>query len=906
MILPPSAVEEKPEIRTRPDKQRSAEATIGLQRAAPRKRPSDYLDYVGKRCAAGSRLPSLDENDVRGGWLKLPQDQPCRVCGLADRGCRVCPAGTYAACFHVVCEEQGEDELGDPVVSVWRPPGHCDRVLDNGGHYVVAGVYELNAQLAFAKPPLLVKHAEELRQGSGLSDKQIQACGFYSEARPDVVQQLLGWKQYHSELGPCLAIPYFDRNGKLTGYVRLKPDWPRLRDPDDEGEGVVKYEAKKGSTNRAYFPPQTWAVLDDPSVSLLIVEGEKKAAKAAQEGFPTIGLSGVWNWTKRRDRTADGKPIGDYELIDDLAGIVWRGRVVYIVFDSDRATNENVRLAEFKLARLLAELGAVVRFVQLPEKEDGGKTGLDDYLLKHTKKDLQQLLDQADELRREWHDEEGLSNGYTVERITSEIVTDRKGNRQRVGMVECQRVPEPPHKIEERLLEIGGGMPKRLGNVLIVDGDNGRPLALEKSNDLVGWAHKCLPKTGRNLVEWHERAEGFVKKAEFFSYLQLSDGIELVEGVEEFPHHPLLPKFFYLKAAPCGYGGQALAGLLAKFEPASPVDAELIKAAFLTSGWGGLPGSRPMFVVTTDAEGPALASAEDEGDESEDNGRGAGKTTLVKALAHIWGGRIRLSPSESFEAFMKRLLSPAALGRRVVLIDNLKAMRFSWADLEEAITSDVLSGHRLFKGEGRRPNTLLWFVTVNGASLSKDLAKRSVVIKVKPAAYGLTWEEELYRYIDDNREWIIGDILAELRSEPVASVTKASRWGGWELGVLSHCANPDECQKVILSRQGEVDGDDEERGLVRSVFMTVLQQHGHNPIADVVRFTPLDVAKIFNQAKNENMPTNQATGRLMLLQIREIERPEKRSNKGTIYIWRGQEAGKNRKPVPYKGSCVMV
>jgi hypothetical protein len=96
-------------------------------------------------------------------------------------------------------------------------------------------------------------------------------------------------------------------------------------------------------------------------------------------------LSGVWNWGKGG------------ELIPDLAGISWQGRRVYIVFDSDGATNKNVQDAARRLAEALEKLGAIVHILLLPSGPDGAKAGIDDFLCVHTADDLKKLLKEAAE-----------------------------------------------------------------------------------------------------------------------------------------------------------------------------------------------------------------------------------------------------------------------------------------------------------------------------------------------------------------------------------------------------------------------------------------------------------------------------------------------------------------------------
>jgi len=239
---------------------------------------------------------------------------------------------------------------------------------------------------------LTPRHLADLRK-SGLSDEQIARCRFCSLRTPAEIQKALGWERYNGELGDCLAIPFTDANGKPTGYVRLKPDRPRK---GKDGK-PVRYESPKGSSNLAYFPPGTPTALPDVSTPLGITEGEKKATKADQDGFPCIGLVGVWGWMKKRPKGKDGKGHGPYELIDDLARVSWRGRHVYLCFDSDAATNPSVCMAERELANILRRHGASVHVVRLPAGKVGpdgkpAKVGLDDYLVAHGSDAFRKLL----------------------------------------------------------------------------------------------------------------------------------------------------------------------------------------------------------------------------------------------------------------------------------------------------------------------------------------------------------------------------------------------------------------------------------------------------------------------------------------------------------------------------------
>ena len=228
---------------------------------------------------------------------------------------------------------------------------------------------------------LSTTHLQDLRR-SGLSDETIAAMSVYTEESHAAVGAILQ-RRWTKRRGTSLVFPFRDHEGNANGYRRVRPDCPRTRDGKP-----IKYESPQGSTNRAYFPPGVAEVLSETSVELLVTEGEKKSAKATQEGFPCIGLVGVFGWK-------DGK--GSDRLIPDLECVEWRGRQVRIVFDSDREEKEGIQDAEARLAQQLTRRGAVVRVVALPHGDDGAKVGVDDFLVSHSPLELRKLLDDADD-----------------------------------------------------------------------------------------------------------------------------------------------------------------------------------------------------------------------------------------------------------------------------------------------------------------------------------------------------------------------------------------------------------------------------------------------------------------------------------------------------------------------------
>ena len=172
---------------------------------------------------------------------------------------------------------------------------------------------------------LLPHHRADLER-SGLTIETIEELGFFS-GDTEEVERILGFR-----VGSGLVIPY-PRLDDSPEFFRVKPDEPPVFDGRP-----AKYLSPKGASVRAYIPPNSWEALKDSTTPVIITEGEKKAAKADQEGFPSIGLAGVYCF---RDRTHD--------LIPDLEMISWKGRSVTIAFDSDAVNKVDVQAAAFDL-----------------------------------------------------------------------------------------------------------------------------------------------------------------------------------------------------------------------------------------------------------------------------------------------------------------------------------------------------------------------------------------------------------------------------------------------------------------------------------------------------------------------------------------------------------------------------
>ncbi|NQU20949.1 MAG: DUF3854 domain-containing protein [Candidatus Nealsonbacteria bacterium] len=228
---------------------------------------------------------------------------------------------------------------------------------------------------------ILPHHQENLRR-SGLSDATIRASGIYSETDHQKLASLLNRKRYSRKNGPGLVFPYFDQAGAIV-LCRIKPDRP----PQNANGKAAKYLAPSGSPVRVYIPQSVNGDLAKVERPLLLTEGEKKSLCATQNGFLCVALSGVDCWHARKSSA----------LLPDLEQMRWKGREVYLAFDSDAVENENVRDNERLLAATLGNYGATVKIVRLPAGPGGAKVGLDDYVVAEGADSLRKLIDQAEE-----------------------------------------------------------------------------------------------------------------------------------------------------------------------------------------------------------------------------------------------------------------------------------------------------------------------------------------------------------------------------------------------------------------------------------------------------------------------------------------------------------------------------
>jgi hypothetical protein len=164
---------------------------------------------------------------------------------------------------------------------------------------------------------------------------------------------------------PLSGEPMLDDQGRPFQRIRYLTELPG----DDR-----KFNQLPNGGVRVYFvqhPATPWPeIFTDPGYGLIITEGETRALTGARNDLAVVSLTGVDCWHRK----------GEKELHPDLAAVEWRGRLVYVVADSDMAHKPQVQHAFDGLAAVLKQRGADVYHMRLPSSPEGAKQGLDDFL----------------------------------------------------------------------------------------------------------------------------------------------------------------------------------------------------------------------------------------------------------------------------------------------------------------------------------------------------------------------------------------------------------------------------------------------------------------------------------------------------------------------------------------------
>jgi hypothetical protein len=466
---------------------------------------------------------------------------------------------------------------------------------------------------------------------------------------------------------------------------------------------------------------------------------------------------------------------------------------------------------------------------------------------------------------------------FPVDKLPTDLPTDRAVKLARVGR-------SLPDIAQDAAALLGGNLRStRDGTLFCVrpaaDGTNEAAFTRAKPAAGVFGLIGAAAGGESHAVDW-AKGDQLPTKDEFA--FALPGLVGQYDDVSRFPHHPAVSDLFYLNPLTRA-GSGVLDTLVDRFNPETPTDRVLIKALFVTAVWGGPPGKRPAFLVRGPADDP-------------EGGRGVGKSTLAEAVGRMVGGYLAVDAGQGVGKLVTRLLSPEGRPARVVFWDNIKTNVLSSGEFEGLLTFARVSGHKLYHGEGHRPNLLTYILTMNDGMLSKDMAQRCVPIRLRRATFDARWQDETERLIDRNRAALFADAAAVIDRAAGTAVVAATRWNVWEQHVLAGCCDSPahfaDVEAVVVGRQAEEDSDAEVKRAVVAHVREAVRNSGIDPDAGVKEL----IADWLHAATVSHARATNADSRAQVLKLfnrivsgtPEIVRRE--SNGATAYFWVGDAA----------------
>lgn len=203
----------------------------------------------------------------------------------------------------------------------------------------------------------------------------------------------------------AFELPYFLADGRPSGFRR----WRYLEDTRDgfakhTDAKPIRYVQPKATLPEIYMPPIVdWEALQqDATATLVITEGELKAACCTKLALPCLGLGGVYSFKSVKKKLPLLPIFYDFE---------WVGRRIIVAFDSDAHSNPMVVAARNELCRELLALGALPHVADITADENGGKRGLDDLVLQ----------DGVDELNRIFAEAEPFATSAALHDLNAEV-----------------------------------------------------------------------------------------------------------------------------------------------------------------------------------------------------------------------------------------------------------------------------------------------------------------------------------------------------------------------------------------------------------------------------------------------------------------------------------------------------
>ena len=366
--------------------------------------------------------------------------------------------------------------------------------------------------------------------------------------------------------------------------------------------------------------------------------------------------------------------------------------------------------------------------------------------------------------------------------------------------------PKNPIALIQELRSRFLDFPRRLGQNTLFDLDlkTNEINLLPSPDTLFAW----ISLKSKHPIEW-SRIRGAISQAQFYQALLLS--VRAYEGVSKAPHFPLRQDIFYSHTPlPQITPGDTstIDNLVSRFAPASDDYIPLLRAIIFAPIFYAPSAPRPAWVIDSI------------------DGKGTGKTTLVKLIAHLYCETpVDLDASAikyDFTATVRRLISSEGRSKRIALLDNIQGT-FASANLARLITAETISGIAPYgRSEETRQNDLTYIITSNAASLDDDIAQRAFTIKIKKAPRSSTWERDIRSFINLNRETLFAEIISTLQHPPFTITNPGTRYPEFESTILAPaCRTLDEYKKtlsLIYASSAENNATEERAQEIQDVF----------------------------------------------------------------------------------------
>lgn len=496
------------------------------------------------------------------------------------------------------------------------------------------------------------------------------------------------------------------------------------------------------------------------AAEVILTEGEKDAETLIEWGF--VGTTVPMGARKWQEWYAEW----------------FRGRRVVILRDRDEAGLGHAKLVASKLADVAASLKVVCvgsAAKDVTEWRDGERG---------TAEKLREIIDASPVLEPGQcllTDEElaliaakdANQTPFSNFRMTEAIVN---------GKAKQVREPIPMRELVAEVFKRFLGFPRRLGEYTLFDHDRdtGEIRMLKNADALLAWIQY---KSGQ-LVVW-KGIDGAATQRQLFE--AMVQRARRYEGISEMPYWPSRTDTYLISrdkflASPAH---EAFEKFMTFFNPADEASRLMLRAFVAAPLYFRYGVQRPCWTIDS-VDGP-----------------GVGKTTLVEVVAMLYKCTplkiTRQQLMKDFDEINKKLLSSGGRSTRIALVDNVVG-EFRSPEFADLVTCFSVSGRPSYgPGEETRPNDMTYCITANNAQISNDIASRTYTINLKRPSDQSGFKENLFKFIEENRPGIIGDILAILDAGPGFDAAPATRCPEFERQVLMPMCGTEEGYRIAIA-----------------------------------------------------------------------------------------------------------